>query len=69
MISDAIKFRNQCLVIPYMSRSEFFTWCCDNKIDCEYQGKADNNNNFSNATELWYIPNKAHRAWAMLRWS
>lgn len=69
MISDSIKFRNECLLIPYLKRSEFFTWCMDNKVHSEYQGKADNNNNFPTATELWYIPDEKHRTWAKLRWS
>ena len=68
MVSNAIKFRNECLLIPYPCRSEFFTWCMDNKVHSEYQGKADNNNNFRSATELWYIPDEKHRMWAKLRW-
>ena len=48
--------------IPYSKRYEFWNWCHDNHIICEYHGSYDT------YYEKWFIKNDQHRLWAVLRW-
>ena len=62
---------DECVVISYMDRQKFYSWCKDNKIYARYEGNLDPwaPSLFAAPQEAWYVPNEAHRAWATLRWS
>ena len=44
-------------------RTAFWNWCNDLDIACEYMGF-----NIENRVDSWYIRNKKHHMWAMLKW-
>lgn len=52
-------------------RDQFWEWCEQNKIICEYMGTSggDSNAPFSRtAMDSWYIGNEKDRTLAILRW-
>ena len=44
-------------------RDQFWDWCMENHIACEYMGT----NEFY-SMDSWYIGNEKDRMWAVLRW-
>lgn len=73
--------RDECVIISYNDRQEFYFWCKDNKIHCQYEGSLDFDpwqpfherikakKLGTEAKEVWYIKDERDRAWARLRWS
>lgn len=59
---------DECVTVSYTNRIEFYNWCHDNKIVCQYEGTL-NPGQFHSGIELWYIKDISHRNWAKLRWS
>jgi hypothetical protein len=58
--------------IQYQYREQFWYWCQENNIVCEYMGAStgDPTNPFSRtAVDTWYIGNEQDRTLAILRWS
>lgn len=43
-------------------REQFWDWCMEQDIVCEYMGTVD-------TIDAWYIGNERDRMWAVLRWS
>lgn len=58
--------------IQYQYREQFWYWCQENKIVCEYMGAStgDPTNPFHHGNlDTWYIGNDKDRMWAQLRWA
>ena len=62
---------DECVIVPHANRSDFWLWCQENKIDCQYEGRLNpiNDSLRTLSPELWYIKDIKHRIWAKLRWS
>ena len=55
--------------LQYQYRAEFWEWCRQNNILCEYMGTENGGGKYSfKAYDTWYIGNEQDRVWAMLKW-
>lgn len=50
--------------ISYQHRDQFWEWCMENHIACEYMGTTP-----IEETDTWYIGNERDRMLSILRWS
>jgi hypothetical protein len=58
--------------IQYQYREQFWYWCQENNIVCEYMGAStgDPTNPFDHENlDTWYIGDPKTRMWAQLRWA
>lgn len=46
----------------YQDREEFYSWCCSQGVEPEYQGS------IIPSTDFWYIKDKKILSMALLRW-
>jgi hypothetical protein len=51
--------------IEYQYRNQFWVWCHNNDILCEYMGTDSDTIGY----DTWYIGNERDRTLAILRWS
>jgi hypothetical protein len=57
---------NKCVEVKYLQRQEFFDWCRELNIICEYDGSSVT---VDQSYDTWYIADEKHLMWAKLRWS